>query len=76
MVLAVAGTTFGYAALSKSVTLTLDGQDREVTAMGGTVGDVLDAEGIEVGDTTWSPRPRRESATAARSPCSSAARSS
>ena len=50
VVLALAGTTAGYAALSKSVTVSLDGQPREVTAMGGTVGDVLSAEGIEVGE--------------------------
>jgi uncharacterized protein YabE (DUF348 family) len=49
VVVALAGTTAGYAALSKSVTVSLDGQPREVTAMGGTVGDVLAAEGIEVG---------------------------
>ena len=50
VVLALAGTTFGYAALSKAVTLSLDGQDQQVPAIGDTVGDVLDAEGIEVGD--------------------------
>jgi uncharacterized protein YabE (DUF348 family) len=49
VVLAVAGTTWGYSALSKSVTLTLDGKSEEVTAFGGTVGDVLAAQGIEVG---------------------------
>jgi resuscitation-promoting factor RpfB len=49
-VLAVAGTTFGYAAMSKSVTLSLDGRSEQVTAMGGTVGDVLDSEGVDVGD--------------------------
>ena len=49
VIVALAGTTVGYAALSKSVTLSLDGQPREVTAMGGTVGDVLSSEGIEVG---------------------------
>jgi resuscitation-promoting factor RpfB len=49
VVVALAGTTVGYAALSKSVTVSLDGQPREVTAMGGTVGDVLSSEGIEVG---------------------------
>jgi uncharacterized protein YabE (DUF348 family) len=49
VIVALAGTTVGYAALSKSVTLSLDGQPREVTAMGGTVGDVLESEGIEVG---------------------------
>jgi uncharacterized protein YabE (DUF348 family) len=47
---AVGGTTVGYAALNKSVTLSLDGQAQTVSAMGGTVGDVLSAEGIEVTD--------------------------
>jgi len=49
VIVALAGTTVGYAALSKSVTVSLDGQPREVTAMGGTVGDVLESEGIDVG---------------------------
>src|SRR4051794_13423176 len=49
VVLAVAGTTWGYSALSKSVTLSLDGRTQQVTAMGGTVGDVLADEGVEVG---------------------------
>jgi resuscitation-promoting factor RpfB len=49
VIVALAGTTVGYAALSKSVTVSLDGEPREVTAMGGTVGDVLSSEGIEVG---------------------------
>jgi uncharacterized protein YabE (DUF348 family) len=48
VVLAVAGTTWGYSSLSKSVTLSLDGKSQEVTVFGGTVGDVLDAEGIDV----------------------------
>ncbi|MDP3892303.1 resuscitation-promoting factor [Nocardioides sp.] len=46
--LAVGGTTLGYAVLGKSVTLTLDGENRSVTAFGSTVGDVLESEGIEV----------------------------
>jgi uncharacterized protein YabE (DUF348 family) len=46
---AVAGTTVAYAAMTKSVTLTLDGRSQEVTALGSTVGDVLDAEGVELG---------------------------
>src|SRR5205085_3717888 len=46
---AVVGTTVAYAAMTKSVTLTLDGKSHEVSALGGTVGDVLDAVGIEVG---------------------------
>ena len=50
VILALAGTTYGYAALSSTVTLTVDGQDREVTALGGTVGDVLEDQGIEVSD--------------------------
>ena len=49
VVLALAGTTYGYAALSRTVTLSLDGQEREVSAMGDTVADVLESEGIEVG---------------------------
>jgi uncharacterized protein YabE (DUF348 family) len=48
VVLAVAGTTWGYSSLSKSVTLSLDGKPQEVTAFGGTVGDVLDSEGVDV----------------------------
>jgi uncharacterized protein YabE (DUF348 family) len=49
VLVAVAGTTYGYASLNKSVTLSLDGRSEQVTALGGTVGDVLDSEGIEVG---------------------------
>ncbi|HEY0952964.1 transglycosylase family protein [Nocardioides sp.] len=48
VVLAIAGSTWGYSALSKTVTLSLDGQSHEVTAFGGTVGDVLESEGVEV----------------------------
>lgn len=47
---AVGGTTVGYAALNKSVTLSLDGEAQTVSAMGGTVGDVLAAQGVEVTD--------------------------
>ncbi|WP_367650643.1 transglycosylase family protein [Nocardioides sp. zg-1308] len=47
---AVVGTTVGYSALSKDVTLSLDGRTLEVSAFGDTVGDVLAAEGIEVTD--------------------------
>jgi len=50
VVLAVAGSTWGYSALSKTVTLSLDGKSQQVTAFGGTVGDVLDAHGVEVSD--------------------------
>ena len=50
VVAAVGGTTVGYAALSKDVTLTLDGETRQVSAIGSTVADVLAAEGVEVTD--------------------------
>ncbi len=46
--LALAGTTFGYAKMNKTVTLSLDGQAQQVSALGTTVGDILDAQGIEV----------------------------
>ena len=48
VVLAVAGTTLGYSKMSKDVTLSLDGQAEQVSALGSTVGDVLNSEGIEV----------------------------
>ena len=50
VVLAVAGSTWGYSALSKTVTLSLDGRSEQVTSFGSTVGDVLEAQGIEVSD--------------------------
>jgi uncharacterized protein YabE (DUF348 family) len=50
VVLAVAGTTVGYSALSKNVTVSLDGETREVSAMGDTVQEVLESEDIEVGE--------------------------
>ena len=49
VLLTVAGSTYGYAALSSRVTLSLDGESHEVTALGDTVGDVLEAEGVSVG---------------------------
>ena len=48
--LAVAGTTYGYSALTTSVAVSVDGETREVTSFGNTVGEVLAAEGIEVQD--------------------------
>lgn len=48
--LAIAGTTAGYAALSKNVTLSVDGEERTVTTFGGTVAEILDDESIDVGD--------------------------
>jgi len=50
VIAAVAGTTVGYAALSKDVTLTLDGKTTQISAIGGTVGEVLASEGIDITD--------------------------
>jgi uncharacterized protein YabE (DUF348 family) len=49
VIAAVVGTTVAYAAMTKSVTLSLDGRSHEVSALGGTVGEVLEAEGVEIG---------------------------
>ncbi len=46
---AVVGTTVGYAAMGKDVTLNVDGRIEHVRATGDTVGDVLSAQGISVG---------------------------
>jgi uncharacterized protein YabE (DUF348 family) len=46
--LALAGTTFGYASLNKSVTLSVDGQTTEVRTSAGTVAALLRTRGIEV----------------------------
>jgi uncharacterized protein YabE (DUF348 family) len=48
VVMAVAATGAGYAAMSKSVTLSLDGRAHEVRVLGDTVRDVLEAEGVAV----------------------------
>lgn len=50
VLLAVAGTTYGYAAMAKDVTLSVDGEAREVSSRGATVGEVLADQGIEVGE--------------------------
>ena len=50
IVAAVVATTAGYAALSKDVTLTLDGRTTTVSTIGDSVADVLASEGIEVTD--------------------------
>jgi len=50
VVLALAGTTYGYTALSNKVTLSLDGETTTVRSMGDTVGEILESEGIEIGD--------------------------
>ncbi|HEX6247156.1 MAG TPA: ubiquitin-like domain-containing protein [Nocardioidaceae bacterium] len=46
---ALVATTVGYAAMNKTVTLSVDGEAQQVKTLGGTVEDVLEAEGIEVG---------------------------
>ncbi len=49
-ILALAGTSYGYNALSNTVTLSLDGQETEVVVLGDTVVDVLASEGVDVGE--------------------------
>ena len=46
--LVMAGTTFGYANLNKSVTLSVDGQTSQVRTSADTVGALLKTKGIEV----------------------------
>ena len=46
--LAVAATGVGYAAMSKTVTLSLDGQETEVRVLGDTVADVLESQDIQL----------------------------
>lgn len=48
-VVAVIGTSIGYAALSTSVTVSVDGKKHEVSTLGDTVGDALKSEGIKLG---------------------------
>ncbi|MEO9323396.1 ubiquitin-like domain-containing protein [Nocardioides sp. C4-1] len=47
---AVAGTTVGYASLRDDVTVTVDGEARDISTSADTVADVLDDEGIEIGE--------------------------
>ena len=47
--IAVAASAAGYASMRKSVTLAVDGHQKQVSALGGTVGDVLASQGIHVG---------------------------
>lgn len=48
--LAVLATGMGYAAINKTVTLSIDGKTTKVHTTGDTVGDVLDGQDISVGD--------------------------
>jgi uncharacterized protein YabE (DUF348 family) len=49
VVLAVAATGVGYAAMSKTVTLSVDGKTQSVRTFGGTVSDVLADQDIKLG---------------------------
>jgi resuscitation-promoting factor RpfB len=49
-VLAVAGGTFVYATLNKDVTLSVDGEARNLSTAAGNVSELLRSEGIEIGD--------------------------
>jgi uncharacterized protein YabE (DUF348 family) len=49
IVLALVGTTAAYAAMSKTVTLSIDGKEEKVRTFGDNVGDVLASKGIEPG---------------------------
>lgn len=48
--LAVSAVTYGYSSLTTEVTLSVDGKDRTVSVLGDKVEDVLEAEGIEIGE--------------------------
>jgi len=50
VVMALVATTVGYAAMSKTVTLSVDGQATQVSTLGGTVEEILADEGITVGE--------------------------
>jgi uncharacterized protein YabE (DUF348 family) len=49
-VIAVVGTTVGYASLSRQMTLSLDGQTESIHTMSGTVSQVLDDQGIKISE--------------------------
>src|SRR3954452_19990976 len=50
VLLAVAATGVGYAAMSKTVTLSLDGRTQQVSTFSGNVGDILESQGVSLGD--------------------------
>jgi uncharacterized protein YabE (DUF348 family) len=50
IVLAVVGGTIAYASMSKTVTLSIDGQAQEVKTYADDVGGLLEEEDIEIGD--------------------------
>ena len=50
VVMALVATTAGYAAMTQTVTLSVDGEASEIGTLDKTVGEVLESEGISVGD--------------------------
>jgi resuscitation-promoting factor RpfB len=50
VLMAVAATGAGYAAMSKTVNLSVDGKSEEVRVLGSTVRDVLESQDISVGE--------------------------
>ena len=66
VLLGLIGGTLAYFVAQKSVTLTVDGQVREVGTYAGTVGEVLDEEGLEPAahDVVLPGAPPRRSPTA------------
>jgi len=48
--MALVATTAGYAAMTTTVTLSVDGEASEIGTLSNTVGEVLQSEGISVGD--------------------------
>ena len=48
--LAVAGAAYGYVNVNKDVTLSVDGSQRQVSTMAGTVGDLLRKQGISLSE--------------------------
>lgn len=49
VLLGIVGTASAYAGMSKTVTLSVDGERQQVRTFAGSVGDVLEGEGIEPG---------------------------
>ncbi len=49
-VLATAGTAYGYVTLDKDVQLSVDGVPSQISTMTGTVGQMLQSKGIELGE--------------------------
>ena len=76
VLLGLVGGTLAFFLAQKSVTLTVDGQVRDVGTYAGTVGEVLDEEGLEPADARRRPArpPTRPSPTATPSSSTAPAR--